>query len=281
MAGYGRHISVECAGFVCLPGYCPRSPFRLWLLGVGLALVSALAGEPELPHIVEPVFRFADTVPPGEVRHVFVLANPGAAELKVTRVRSTCGCTTAGVEPETIPPGGKGRLEVVFQTGNRVGMQRTHVLLTVDHPQVPLLRCSIEGMLLAPAPTAPAARPLAPAEPASAAVAAEPAAIYLRNIAPGQAAAGELRLASLDGKPFAVESVQCPLAGMTVAAEPADEARSVWRLSYRFQTDRPGQLLRGFVSVATDRPGQPLRIRLSGNVTAAPPPAASGNTPLR
>ncbi|MDX9981147.1 MAG: DUF1573 domain-containing protein, partial [Lentisphaeria bacterium] len=192
---------------------CPRSPFRLWFLGVGLALVSALAGEPEPPHIVEPVFRFADTVAPAEVRHVFVLANPGATELKVTRVRSTCGCTTAGVEPEVIPPGGEGRLEVVFQTGNRVGMQRTHVFLNVEHPQVSLLRCSLEGMLLSPdpVPAEPAAPPV-PAEPPTGAVAAEPAAIYLRNVPPGQATEGALRLASLDGEPFAVESVQCSLA---------------------------------------------------------------------
>ncbi len=289
MAGYGRHISVECAGFVSLPGYCPRSPFRLWLLGIGLALVSALAREPELPHIVEPVFRFADTVSPAEIRHVFVLANPGATELRVTRVRSTCGCTTAGVEPETIPPGGEGRLEVVFKTGNRVGMQRKHVFVSVEHPQVPLLRCSLEGTLLSPVPAAPTepaepvaparpaaaeavavppAAPLAPAEPPAVAVTAEPDAIYLRNVPPGQVAEGALRLACLDGEPFAVDSVQCPLTGMTVAAEPANEARSVWRLAYRFRAGTPGQRLRGFVTVTTDRPGPPLRIRLSGNVAS-------------
>ena len=53
---------------------------------------------------------------------------------------------------------------------------------------------------------------------------------------------------------------------MTVAAEPANEARTVWRLTYRFRGETPGQRLRGFVTATTDRPGPPLRIRLSGNV---------------
>jgi hypothetical protein len=260
---------------------------------VGILLGGLLAGfatgeEAALPQIVEPVFRFADTVSPAEIRHVFVLANPGTTELRVTRVRSTCGCTTAGVEPETIPPGGEGRLELVFKTGNRVGMQRKQVFVNVEHPQVSLLRCSIEGMLLSPAPAEPPAAepvarprppaakavavlpvaPLAPAEPAVGAVVADPDTIYLRNVPPGQVAEGALRLASLDGKPFAVASVQCPLAGLTVAAEPANAERSVWRLAYRFQTEASGQRLRGFVTVTTDHPGPPLRIRLSGNVAA-------------
>lgn len=272
----------------CLGRY--RNPLVLF----GFVAVLCGAGEDGLPHIVEPVFRFEDTVSPAEIRHVFVLANPTDAELRVTRVRATCGCTVPTIDPEVIPPGGEGRLELVFKTGNRTGMQRRHVFLTVDHPQVSLLRCSMEGNLLPPTPTvsAPARSPApvppkvptaAPAKipasapprvtvvtpaPTAAAVVSHPDTIYLRNLSPGTENEGVLRLTSSDGTPFTVGTVDTALPGLHVAAEPENEERTAWLLPFRFLADPPSRRLRGQVTVVTDRPGPPVRIRISGNVTA-------------
>ena len=149
MAHGARNIFVARA----ISGFhiCFRLQYSVGLgvfLGV-LALDSASADEPELPHIVEPVFRFADTVPPTEIRHVFVLANPGDTEQKLARVRSTCGCTTAGVEPETIPPGGEARVEVVFSPGKRAGKQRKRVFIALGCQQrIRQLCCTVEGALV-------------------------------------------------------------------------------------------------------------------------------------
>jgi hypothetical protein len=108
-----------------------------------------MGGDAVQPCIIDPVYRFPDAAPSTEIRHVFVLANPGDTAVRVLRVRSSCGCTTATVRPETIPPGGEARVEVVFDTGKRVGKQRKQVFIAIDFQQrIRQLCCTVEGVLL-------------------------------------------------------------------------------------------------------------------------------------
>lgn len=116
-----------------------------------IGVLTAGAEEQAVPRITDPVYQFADTVPGAEVKHVFFIANPTQAPLRVTRVRTSCGCTAGQVVPETIPAGGEGRLEVVFKTTGRTGPQRKHIFVSTDSSQAPLLQCSVEGTLLPPA----------------------------------------------------------------------------------------------------------------------------------
>ena len=101
-----------------------------------------------LPHFPAPVYRFEEVKAGAVVEHEFVIANPTEVAVRVARVRTSCGCTVAKVDPDVIPAKGQASLRVVFKTVGRTGAQRKHIFVSTDHPQATLLRCSLEGKIL-------------------------------------------------------------------------------------------------------------------------------------
>jgi hypothetical protein len=54
----------------------------------------------------------------GEVRSLVIgLSNAGERDLVIESVTTSCGCTTASVEPAVIPPGGSGQLTIQYDSG--------------------------------------------------------------------------------------------------------------------------------------------------------------------
>lgn len=62
------------------------------------------------------VFKESD----GDVSHVFVVKNEGKSPLVITRVISSCGCTTPTFTKEPIAPGKSGEIKVVYNPTGRV-----------------------------------------------------------------------------------------------------------------------------------------------------------------
>lgn len=56
----------------------------------------------------------------GDVSHVFVVKNEGKSPLVITRVISSCGCTTPTFTREPIAPGKSGEIKVVYNPTGRV-----------------------------------------------------------------------------------------------------------------------------------------------------------------
>lgn len=56
----------------------------------------------------------------GPVTHVFEVKNTGDAPLVITRVMSSCGCTTPTFNREPIAPGKTGKITVVYNPAGRV-----------------------------------------------------------------------------------------------------------------------------------------------------------------
>lgn len=56
----------------------------------------------------------------GEVSHVFQIKNVGDAPLVITRVMSSCGCTTPSFSKEPIAPGKTGQITVTYNPEGRV-----------------------------------------------------------------------------------------------------------------------------------------------------------------
>ncbi len=54
---------------------------------------------------------------------VFSFTNSGDADLIVTSVLTSCGCTVTKYDKKPIPPGGKGTVEVVYDSSDRSGLQ--------------------------------------------------------------------------------------------------------------------------------------------------------------
>lgn len=64
------------------------------------------------------------TVSEGEkVASVFTFTNTGNSSLLITSAAASCGCTVPQYSRKPVPPGGKGTLEVIFNTSGYRGIQ--------------------------------------------------------------------------------------------------------------------------------------------------------------
>ncbi len=57
----------------------------------------------------------------------FLFRNTGTADLLIRDARASCGCTVPQWEKEPVKPGETGRLEVMFDSSGRMGIQKKSV----------------------------------------------------------------------------------------------------------------------------------------------------------
>ncbi|NOZ28925.1 MAG: DUF1573 domain-containing protein [Chloroflexi bacterium] len=71
------------------------------------------------PKLVIPqdFWDFGEVGPTDVVDHTFVLKNEGEAPLTISRIYTTCGCTTAELSARVIPPGKVALLRLIFDAG--------------------------------------------------------------------------------------------------------------------------------------------------------------------
>jgi hypothetical protein len=62
-------------------------------------------------------FNFGDVINGEIVTYELIVSNQGNSPLEVESVSTSCGCTTATLEPMTIQPGEKGTLHIEFDSG--------------------------------------------------------------------------------------------------------------------------------------------------------------------
>jgi hypothetical protein len=83
--------------------------------------------------------EFSPSVDQTQVIAHFKFQNVGHSEIKITSVSTSCGCTTAALEKDTVAPGEKGEIAATFNFGKRVGFlentiveQKTIVVESTD-----------------------------------------------------------------------------------------------------------------------------------------------------
>lgn len=81
------------------------------------------------------------------VTHVFPVNNLGTADLHITTLVTSCGCTTAELSSDTIPPGQRADLKVVFDADFHPvkGSVTRLVWLGTDDPAHPWVEIRLEG----------------------------------------------------------------------------------------------------------------------------------------
>jgi hypothetical protein len=120
-----------------------------------LALVALLlAADPPAPArapriAVEPAsFDFGRLRPGHRVQRHFVVKNFGAADLQVTSVATTCGCTAALLDHHTIKPGRSATLRVTFDTRDDRGKVVRSILVESNDPARPKLELKLEATVV-------------------------------------------------------------------------------------------------------------------------------------
>ncbi len=100
-----------------------------------------------LPRIVvsDPVYDFGTVRQGTTVQHEFTLSNSGAANLKIERMHTSCGCTAAVIESDTIAPGKSTQVRVTFDTSGFQGAKMKSVRLYSNDAKQPSVVLTVQG----------------------------------------------------------------------------------------------------------------------------------------
>jgi hypothetical protein len=95
-----------------------------------------VVAESEAPNPNAPIMTFAvsehdfgDIKPGSVVRHTFEFTNTGKSPLLIQDATASCGCTTPSWTKEPVAPGGKGTIEVQFNSQGKTGLQNKSVAI--------------------------------------------------------------------------------------------------------------------------------------------------------
>ena len=128
------------------------------MLLIGLLLLAACggggsAGAPRIE--LETTSLELGEMPNGEIaERVVAVRNDGDAPLVVTSITTSCGCTTAALEPMTIAPGESGALRIAFDSGAHGpelrGPLMREVTLVSNDPALPEAVVAVTATILPP-----------------------------------------------------------------------------------------------------------------------------------
>ncbi len=91
------------------------------------------------------VYDFGSAKQKTKIVHNFKFRNTGKRDLKIRKIRATCGCTTVEPENTVISPGESGSFKAVFNTGNRSGNQRKLIYFISNDPENSTVRLTFKG----------------------------------------------------------------------------------------------------------------------------------------
>jgi hypothetical protein len=194
------------------------------------------------------------TVPKGEVVHAeFVVRNDGKADLHITDVKPSCGCTAMEFD-KTIKPGGQGKVVLNVDTKTFQGPISKSALILTDDPE----RSTVTVFVMANV------KPY---------VDTHPVGFFRLQALTGETATSEMILSS-DEPDFQPTKVEPPNSYLKATLAPVADAEKVagkgarqWKVTITTQPNAPEGLLGGYVKVATGSAKQPeLSLAVSGYI---------------
>ena len=109
---------------------------------VGSALAEQGISPPDI-EFSEELWDFG-TIKEGDVvTHVFEVKNLGGAELVISKVRPSCGCTAALLSSGEVPPGGTSQIEVTFNSSGFKGKVTKYIYVESNDPDEPRAKLTI------------------------------------------------------------------------------------------------------------------------------------------
>ncbi len=211
------------------------------------AHVQATSDAPRIS-CAEAEYDFGEKLNTFKGTHVFTLRNEGGTDLRITRLRHSCGCLqlkmNGGVDAPgatIIPPGSTAKLEVDYTLELRKGTQNFPIVVSSNDPVTPHLFLAVKGVAVAGVDVIPV--------------------LGVITFRPGETSAPEceFELNPLDGKKFNV--VGCETGSARLAASTEDAGAGLprkvkvrltggmWPMEENIETD---------LSIRTDHPDYAL-----------------------
>jgi hypothetical protein len=106
----------------------------------GLFLAACASGQPQI-NLETTNFDFGDVANGAILSYDIVVSNKGTKPIIAKSVSTTCGCTTASLEPMTIPASGTANLHITFDSGahgpDLTGQVTRQIFITSNDPDQP------------------------------------------------------------------------------------------------------------------------------------------------
>lgn len=120
---------------------------------LGVLLAACTGTKPQV-NLETVEFDFGDVVNGEIVSRDVTVTNTGEADLFVDSVSTTCGCTTASLEPMTVPAGGSASLHIEFDSGAHgpelTGQVMREIYLASNDPKTPEAKVSFVANVVSP-----------------------------------------------------------------------------------------------------------------------------------
>lgn len=111
-----------------------------------LLMVPALAwAQGPVIHVDQPHFDFGRIDGDTKVTHRFKVTNRGSANLNITRLNPSCGCTSTVIGQWTLKPGESTNVEAAFNPAGFRGIVRKSIQVVSDDPANPALTLTFEA----------------------------------------------------------------------------------------------------------------------------------------
>lgn len=123
---------------------------RLLLFVATFLLVSCASTAPRI--VIEPSSQELGERPQQSIELVYTVRNQGTVPLKIDEVTTTCRCTKASVEQDTIPPNGKTLLHMTMDPAqlNLYGNINRIITLSTNDPTNPKAQVSFHILIPLP-----------------------------------------------------------------------------------------------------------------------------------
>jgi hypothetical protein len=123
----------------------PSSVRRL-ALWAGLAVLAstAMAGKPRIT-LSEEVWNFGTIWHGEKVRHDVILRNEGDAELRIHKVKASCGCTAGSARKSVLAPGESTTFELSFDSHQKTNQISTEATIFSNDPDRPQVKVFVKG----------------------------------------------------------------------------------------------------------------------------------------
>lgn len=92
-----------------------------------------------------PYFNFGKIIKGQKVEHIFKFKNRGNSDLKISKVKSSCGCTAAILTNKIIPSGENGEIKTTFKSGSYNGKVTKSITVKSNDPVSPSYTLTISG----------------------------------------------------------------------------------------------------------------------------------------
>ena len=115
----------------------PENPQQIITITGNVVLEGANPQSNPVLNFSETQYDFGKILEGKVVEHTFKFQNIGKATLKISDIKTSCGCTAALVSNEKIGPGEEGTLKVELDTKNRQGKMSRTITITSNDPKEP------------------------------------------------------------------------------------------------------------------------------------------------